>query len=46
MNQSEAINWKTFKEQLAQNPELTLQFQYAETNNYNNEKHFSALHRQ
>lgn len=30
MNKTEAINWKTFKEQLAQNPELTLQFQYAE----------------
>lgn len=29
MNKAEAINWKTFKEQLQANPELTLQFQYA-----------------
>ena len=30
MNKVEAINWTTFKEQLQANPELTLQFQYAE----------------
>lgn len=29
MKKIEAINWKSFKEQLLQNPELDLQFQYA-----------------
>ena len=29
MNKTEAINWKTFKETLLQNPDLDLQFQYA-----------------
>ncbi|WP_442588430.1 DUF6428 family protein [Pedobacter sp. AW31-3R] len=30
MNKPEAVNWKSFKETLAQHPDLTLQFQYAE----------------
>jgi hypothetical protein len=30
MNNTEAMNWQSFKEQLQQNPELILQFQYAE----------------
>ena len=30
MNNTQALNWQTFKETLKQNPELTLQFQYAE----------------
>jgi len=30
MNKIESINWKTFKETLLLNPELDLQFQYAE----------------
>jgi hypothetical protein len=29
MNNTESINWQTFKETLTQHPELTLQFQYA-----------------
>lgn len=30
MNTTELINWQTFKSKLQDNPELTLQFQYAE----------------
>jgi hypothetical protein len=30
MNNTEAINWKTFKDTLVKHPELELQFQYAE----------------
>lgn len=30
MNNSEAMNWQNFKNTLIQNPELTLQFQYAD----------------
>nr|WP_084406975.1 DUF6428 family protein [Pedobacter panaciterrae] len=30
MNTNELINWQTFKSKLQDNPELTLQFQYAE----------------
>jgi hypothetical protein len=30
MNTSELTNWQTFKNKLQENPELTLQFQYAE----------------
>jgi len=30
MNNTQALNWQTFKETLQQNPEQTLQFQYAE----------------
>ncbi len=30
MNNTEAMNWQSFKEQLQQNPKLILQFQYAE----------------
>jgi hypothetical protein len=30
MNTKELINWQTFKSKLQDNPELTLQFQYAE----------------
>ncbi len=30
MNNTQTLNWQTFKETLQQNPELSLQFQYAE----------------
>ncbi len=43
MNQSEAINWKTFKEQLAQKPELTLQFQYAENKRVKASYHLTEI---
>ena len=43
MNTTETINWKTFKERLLQNPELDLQFQYAEAKRVDAAYHITEI---
>lgn len=43
MNTTETINWKTFKEKLMQNPELDLQFQYAENKRVDASYHITEI---
>jgi hypothetical protein len=43
MNTTETINWKTFKEKLLQNPELDLQFQYAENKRVDASYHITEI---
>ncbi|MVN22462.1 DUF6428 family protein [Mucilaginibacter arboris] len=43
MKKQEAINWQTFKEQLIQNPELILQFQYAENKRVEASYHITEI---
>jgi ribosomal protein L11 methylase PrmA len=43
MHTTEIVNWKTFKEKLFQNPELDLQFQYAENKRIDASYHITEI---
>lgn len=43
MNKVEAMNWQTFKEQLQEHPQLTLQFQYAENKRVDAAYHITEI---
>lgn len=43
MNNSQALNWQTFKETLVQHPDLDLQFQYAENSWVDQSYHITEI---
>ena len=43
MNNTQALNWQSFKDMLVQNPDLDLQFQYAETSWVDQSYHITEI---